>query len=132
MLIITWSNCYTVFYWFHHTDTKDIVVAWFLFLVYMNEFQLLFELIILEDWLTVCLEFRVLIFSFFYFFFITFLWWYGWHIRWFFIFFFKPFSIIILPSIKLAGSYLESIFFLLPSEISFHLSNRSLAVHYII
>ena len=48
-------------FWGFYADTKDIVFPWFQFLICMNCFQLLLMLIILEVWLTVCLELKFLI-----------------------------------------------------------------------
>ena len=56
IVIMAWLNCWNSFCWFHYGDTKDIVFAWFGFLVFMNCFELLFVEIILEVWLIVCFE----------------------------------------------------------------------------
>ena len=58
IIIMTWLKCCKVIWWFVMLIQKiqhlfDLI---FFFLVFMNYFQLLFELIILKVWLIVCLE----------------------------------------------------------------------------
>ena len=58
IVITIWLICYKKFQWFYYADPKDMVFVWFNFLVCMNYFQLLFELITFAAWLPVCLESR--------------------------------------------------------------------------
>ena len=60
-IIKTWLNCCRVFWRFYHVDMKDIVLVWYVLFVYLNYFQFLFVLMILEVWLIVYLELRFLI-----------------------------------------------------------------------
>ena len=61
IIIMTWLKFCKMFLWFYYADTKDIVFIWFFLLVCLNNFQLLFGLIILKAWLIVCLGLRFLI-----------------------------------------------------------------------
>ena len=60
-IVMTWLNCCRLFWWFYYADTNDTVFVWFRYLISLNYFQLLFVLIILEVYLIICLESKLLI-----------------------------------------------------------------------
>ena len=43
MIIVTWLNCWKL-YWVFYTDTTDAVFVWFHFLIFLNYLQVLFVL----------------------------------------------------------------------------------------
>ena len=53
IVIMSWLNCYELFWRFYYANKKDIVFDCFCFLVCMNNFQILLVLVTLEVWLTV-------------------------------------------------------------------------------
>ena len=56
IITMTLLNCCKLFWWFYNADTEDTVIVSFYFLIFINCFQLLFVLIILEVQLIVCLD----------------------------------------------------------------------------
>ena len=64
IIIMTWLNCFKLFWRFYYIDAKDIIFAWFHFLVCLNYFQLLFAQIILEFRFIICLELFVWLINF--------------------------------------------------------------------
>ena len=70
IILTTWLNFVNFFWWFCYTATKDLllqkilltkVFVWFYFLFCINCSHLLSVLIILEVYLTICLELKSLI-----------------------------------------------------------------------